>query len=66
MTTEQKKWMERVAEYRKSGESQRVWIAKHGIKRSTLRYWLERTEEISYGKEIRFAKIAIGGETECE
>ncbi|SFW53705.1 hypothetical protein SAMN02910447_03555, partial [Ruminococcus sp. YE71] len=45
-----------------SGKSQRVWCREQGIKRSTLRYWLERLDELSEGKEIRFAKVVIGGE----
>ena len=55
------KWAERVKEYRESGKSQRVWSAEQGIKRSTLRYWLERTEELSEGTEIRFAELVSGG-----
>ena len=55
------KWAERVKEYRESGKSQRVWSAEQGIKRSTLRYWLERTEELSEGTKIRFAELVSGG-----
>ena len=55
------KWAERVKEFRESEKSQRVWSAEHGIKRSTLRYWLERTEELSEGVEVRFAELVIGG-----
>lgn len=60
--SESEKWAERVKEFHESGKSQRVWSAEQGIKRSTLRYWLERIDELSQGKEVRFAKIAIGGE----
>ena len=59
--SESEKWAERVKEYRESGKSQRVWSAEQGIKRSTLRYWLERTEELSEGTEIRFAELVSGG-----
>ena len=39
---------EKIAEeFRKSGKSQRVWCAEQGIKRSTLRYWLERSDELA-------------------
>ncbi|MBO5448653.1 MAG: hypothetical protein J5994_04935 [Ruminococcus sp.] len=59
--SESEKWAERVKEFRESGKSQRVWSAEQGIKRSTLRYWLERTEELSEGTEIRFAELVRGG-----
>ncbi len=49
-------------EFRRSGQSQRVWCAEHGIKQSTLRNWLERSEELAEGKEIRFSKLISGGE----
>lgn len=49
-------------EFRRSGKSQRVWCKENGIKRGTLRYWLERNEELSEGKEIRFSKLVLGGE----
>lgn len=49
-------------EFRRSGKSQRVWCKENGIKRGTLKYWLERVEELSEGKEIRFSKLVLGGE----
>ena len=52
-------------EFRSSGQSQRVWCRVNGINRATLRYWLERSEELSEGKEIRFARIVEGGEKKC-
>lgn len=55
------KWAERVKAFQESGKSQRVWSAEQGIKRSTLRYWLERTEELSEGIEVSFAELVIGG-----
>lgn len=60
--SESEKWAVRIKEFRNSGKSQRVWCAEQGIKRSTLRYWLERTKELSEGREVRFAKILVGGE----
>lgn len=62
--SEKEKWTELAQEYRNSGKSQRVWCAERGIKRSTLRYWLERTEILSLGAEIRFAELVVKGETE--
>lgn len=57
---------ERMVEgFRESGKSQREWCREAGIKRSTLRYWLERSEELAEGKEIRFARIVGGGEKKC-
>lgn len=54
-----------VEEFRESGKSQREWCREAGIKRSTLRYWLERSEELAEGKEILFARIVEGGEKNC-
>ncbi len=50
--------------FRESGKSQRVWCAENGLKRSTLRYWLERSEVLSMGNEIGFAELVIAGEKE--
>ena len=61
MTPEEKM----VKEYSESGKSQREWCREAGIKRSTLRYWLERSEELAEGKEIRFARLVEGGEEKC-
>ena len=60
--SEEEKWRNHVETFKRSSKSQRVWCREHGIKRSTLRYWLERTDELSEGREIRFAKVVIGGE----
>ena len=60
--SEEEKWQNHVETFKRSGKSQRVWCREQGIKRSTLRYWLERTDELSEGREIRFAKVVIGGE----
>lgn len=61
MTDEEKM----VEKFRESGKSQREWCREAGIKRSTLRYWLERREELAAGKEIRFTRIVEGGEKKC-
>ena len=60
--SEEEKWVKLIRIFKSSGKSQRVWCREQGIKRSTLRYWLERTDELSEGREIRFAKVVIGGE----
>lgn len=39
--------------FKASGKSQRVWCKKQGIKRSTLRYRLERLDEMSEVKEVK-------------
>lgn len=56
---------EAVEDFKQSGKSQRKWCAEQGIKRSTLRYWLERLDELSDGQEITFAEIVTGGEDHC-
>lgn len=61
--SDSEKWANQVKAFLESGKSQRVWSAEHGIKRSTLRYWLERTEKLSEGSEVRFAQLVIGGES---
>lgn len=58
------KWTKLVKEFQGSGKSQRVWCREKGINRGTLRYWLERTDELSEGTDIRFAEIEIGGENQ--
>ena len=58
------KWTKVVKEFQGSGKSQRKWCAERGLKRGTLRYWLERTDELSEGTDIRFAEIEIGGENQ--
>ena len=56
---------QKVDDFKSSGKSQRKWCAEQGIKRSTLRYWLERLDELSDGREIAFAEIVTGGEKNC-
>ena len=51
-----------IEEFKSSGKSQRVWCVEKGIKRSTLRYWLDRYEDILIGKEITFAEVVAGDE----
>lgn len=62
---EAEKWAAIIKEFRASGKSQRVWSEENGIKRSTLRYWIERTDELSEGEEVKFAEIEIGGDRIC-
>jgi hypothetical protein len=63
--SEAEEWAVRVGEFRGSGKSQRVWCTEQGIKRSSLRYWLERLDELAEGDEIIFAEITIGGDEKC-
>ena len=56
-TSEAENWTARVREFSASGKSQRVWCGENGVKRSTLRYWLERMEQLSIGTEIMFAEL---------
>ena len=60
--SEEEKWIRLIESFERSGNSQRVWCREQGIKRSTLRYWLERTDELSEGKEVRFVRVVTGGE----
>ena len=57
--TAQDKWEEIIIEFKASGKSQRVWCAEQGLKRSSLRYWLERLDELSSGEEVIFAEIDV-------
>ena len=57
--TAQDKWEEMIIEFKASGQSQRVWCAEKGLKRSSLRYWLERLDELSDGEEVIFAEIDV-------
>lgn len=62
---ETEKWAVRVKEFRASGKSQRVWSRENCVNRSTLRYWIERLDELLDGDEIKFAEVKIGGERIC-
>lgn len=59
--TAQDKWEEIIRQFRESGKSQRVWCAEKNIKRSSLRYWLERLDELSDGEDVIFAEISLTG-----
>lgn len=63
--SETTKQTEMVQEFKNSGKSQRIWCAENGIKRSTLRYWLERTEQLSMGNAIFFAELVYEGDAKC-
>ena len=60
--SEEEKWKNHIEAFKCSGKSQRVWCREQGIKRSTLRYWLERSDELCEGKEVRFARLVTGGD----
>lgn len=62
---ETEKWAARVKGFRASGKSQRVWSKENGINRSTLRYWIERLDELAEGEDVKFAEIEIGSEGMC-
>lgn len=62
---ETEKWAARVKEFRTSGKSQRVWSRENCVNRSTLRYWIERLDELSDGNEVIFAEVKIGGDRIC-
>ena len=57
--TARDKWEKIIIEFKASGKSQRVWCAEQGLKRSSLRYWLERLDELSDGEEVIFAEIDV-------
>ena len=57
---EEKKWSKVVEEFKNSGKSQRKYSEEKGIKRSSLRYWIERLEELEIGEEVVFAEITVG------
>ena len=54
-----------VEDFKSSGKSQRKWCTEQELKRSTLRYWLKRLDELSDGKEVVFAEIVTGGDNSC-
>ena len=57
-------WETKIQEFKRSGKSQREWCEENGIRRSSLRYWLDRLEDVSIGKEIIFAEVVVG-DAEC-
>lgn len=54
-----------VERFNESNQSQRAFCRENEIKRSTLRYWIERSEELTYGKEVNFCEIVLGGDSKC-
>lgn len=63
MENNQEYWATRITEYQNSGESLRGWCEKTGIKRSSMRYWVERLEELSSDScDVTFAKLAVARE----
>ncbi|WP_348688202.1 hypothetical protein [uncultured Dubosiella sp.] len=57
-------WIKQIQDFKRSGKSQREWCEEKGIRRSSLRYWLDRFEDVSIGKEIIFAEVVVG-DAEC-
>lgn len=58
--SEAEKWTEVIQKFKESGKSQRVFSVENGIKRSSLRYWIDRLEQLEIGDEISFAEIIVG------
>lgn len=54
-----------VKRFKSSKLSQRVFCRENDINRSTLRYWIERSEDLTYGKEVRFCELVLGGDSKC-
>ena len=54
-----------VKEYQECGLGQREFCRRYGIKRSTLRYRLDRIKDYLIGDEIRFRELVVGGDEEC-
>ena len=54
-----------VEKFKESRLSQRTFCREEGVKRSTLRYWLNRVDEFAQGKEINFCEIVLGGDLKC-
>lgn len=46
--------------FKASGKSQRKWCEEKGIRRSSLRYWLDRYEDVSIDKEIHISCKRVG------
>ena len=53
-----------VERFNESNQSQRAFCRKNEIKRSTLRYWIERCDEIAQGKEVHFCGQVLSGDRE--
>ena len=54
-----------VKEYRDSELGQREFCRKTGVKRSTLRYWLDRVKDYQVGDEVSFCELVVGGDDQC-
>lgn len=60
----EKEWREKVQDFKESGKSQREWCRENGVKRGTLRYWIQRLDELSDGKDVIFAELCVAGGVE--
>lgn len=60
---DENKGIELVKEFSKSALSQREFCSKHNIKRSTLRYWLDRVKDYELGRKVHFCEIVFCGES---
>lgn len=54
-----------VKEYQDSGLGQREFCRKTGIKRSTLRYWLDRVKDYQVDDEVHFCELVVGVDDTC-
>ena len=54
-----------VRKFKDSNQSGRKFCRENGIKRSTLRYWIERADELAYGKDVNFSEVVLSGENIC-
>ena len=54
-----------VKKFTDSKLSGRKLCHENGIKRSTLRCWIERAAESADGKEVYFSELVLGGENKC-
>lgn len=59
---DENKGKELVKIFRKRGVSQRKFCHEYNIKRSTLRYWLDRVKDYELGRKVHFCEIVVGGE----
>lgn len=54
-----------VRKFTDSKLSGRKFCRENGIKRSTLRCWIECAAESADGKEVYFSELVLGGENKC-
>lgn len=59
---DENKGKELVKIFRERGVSQRKFCNEYDIKRSTLRYWLDRVKDYELGRKVHFCEIVVGGE----